>query len=78
MASSKPKPERQRNPSPIGKEYEYLVRWEIELSATSHVDAARRALAIQRDPKSIATVFLTKLEHDESHVFTFTDLDSVE
>jgi len=35
----------------------YKVIWEIEIHATSHLDAARKALAIQRDPNSIATVF---------------------
>ena len=35
----------------------YHIRWEIELHADSHEDAARQALAIQRDPESIATVF---------------------
>lgn len=35
----------------------YRVRWEIDLCATSPLDAAQLALAIQRDPASIATHF---------------------
>ena len=36
---------------------EYHVTWEIDLAADSPREAAREALAIQRDPGSIATVF---------------------
>lgn len=35
----------------------YLVIWEIDIVATSPEDAARQALAIQRDPISTATIF---------------------
>lgn len=35
----------------------YRVRWEIDLDATDLDDAAARALAIHRDPESIATYF---------------------
>ncbi|MFI0743425.1 hypothetical protein ACH4PU_35955 [Streptomyces sp. NPDC021100] len=35
----------------------YTVVWEIDLDAHDHTDAARRALAIQRDPRSWATCF---------------------
>lgn len=35
----------------------YKVQWGIEIEADSPQDAARQALAIQRDPASIATVF---------------------
>ena len=35
----------------------YRVVWEIELDAESPEDAAREALAIQRDPESEATFF---------------------
>lgn len=35
----------------------YLVTWEIDIDADTPEDAARKALAIQRDPASIATVF---------------------
>jgi len=33
------------------------VRWEIDLEARTAKEAARKALRIQRDPESIATVF---------------------
>jgi len=36
---------------------EYRVRWEIERDADSPTEAARKALDIQRDPSSTATVF---------------------
>jgi hypothetical protein len=35
----------------------YRVTWEIDLSAKTPEDAAVMALAIHRDPTSIATVF---------------------
>jgi hypothetical protein len=35
----------------------YTVRWEIVIDADSPRDAARKALAIHRDPDSTATVF---------------------
>lgn len=41
----------------MAKEKEYHVQWEIDVSARSHVWAARIALEIQRDVKSTATVF---------------------
>lgn len=58
----------------------YYVVWRMEIEADSHEDAARRALAIHRDPESIATVFdvceaphgfertidLTKIDHPET------------
>ena len=33
------------------------IRWEIDVDARTPREAARKALAIQRDPASIATVF---------------------
>lgn len=39
---------------------EYLVEWTIELEADSPEEAARLALAIQRDPNSTATVFYVR------------------
>ncbi|MDQ1427166.1 MAG: hypothetical protein QOK39_642 [Acidimicrobiaceae bacterium] len=41
----------------------FLVRWEIDLETTSAEEAARAALAIQRNPASIAT-FFTVRPHD--------------
>jgi len=35
----------------------YLVKWEIDIDADSPHEAAEKALAIQRNPESIATVF---------------------
>ena len=35
----------------------YLVTWSIDIDADSPVEAARKALAIHRDPESIADVF---------------------
>ena len=35
----------------------YRVTWCIDIEAATPEDAAREALAIQRDPESIATVF---------------------
>jgi hypothetical protein len=37
--------------------HEYRVVWEIDIHATSPRQAARKALAIQRDASSLATVF---------------------
>ena len=35
----------------------YFVVWNVELNAEDEQDAAKRALEMQRDPRSIATVF---------------------
>ena len=35
----------------------YRVTWEIDIEAGSPLAAAKKALKIQRDPSSIATVF---------------------
>ncbi|MDQ6946325.1 MAG: hypothetical protein M3256_08630 [Actinomycetota bacterium] len=43
----------------------YLVRWEIDLEAASAVDAARKALSIQRDPSSLATFFTVRPVGDD-------------
>lgn len=36
---------------------EYYVEWSINITADSPTEAAERALQIQRDPTSTATVF---------------------
>lgn len=36
---------------------EYRVKWEVDVDASSPEQAARKALAMQRNPESIATVF---------------------
>lgn len=35
----------------------YNIKWEIEIDAKTPEEAARKALEIQRDPASLATVF---------------------
>ena len=35
----------------------FTVVWEIQVEAETAIEAARQALAIQRDPNSTATVF---------------------
>ncbi|MBF6100469.1 hypothetical protein IU510_20635 [Nocardia cyriacigeorgica] len=37
--------------------FDYRARWQIDVSATDPLHAARKARAIQRDPDSTATVF---------------------
>ena len=39
---------------------EYTVHWEIDLDAETPYEAAQRALEIQRDPQSIATMFIVE------------------
>ena len=46
---------------------EYLVEWQIELSAISPEQAAMAALSIQRNPLSMATVFDMIDEDGEKH-----------
>lgn len=36
---------------------EFKVKWEIDVEAQTHEEAARSALDIMRDPESLATVF---------------------
>ncbi|MBV7674077.1 hypothetical protein STHAL_32030 [Streptomyces halstedii] len=50
---------------------EYTVTWKIELDVHDPVEAARKALAIQRNPGSWATVFTI---HDGVQAVT-VDLD---
>jgi hypothetical protein len=45
---------------------EYRVRWEIDLSALSALDAARRARDVQLQPESLATFFEVVLRADTS------------
>ncbi len=45
----------------------YAVSWEIDIEADSPMEAAQKALEIQRDPESIATVFLVS---DEEKAYT--------
>ena len=41
--------------SPVTKEF--VVRWEIDATATSHLAAALYALEVMQDPASLATCF---------------------
>lgn len=52
----------------------FRVIWEIDVWATSKEDAAQQALAIQRDPTSIATVF-DVLEEGDARNSAFIDLN---
>lgn len=36
---------------------DYLVLWQIHITADNPIEAAKQCLEIQRDPESIATVF---------------------
>lgn len=54
------------------KEKTYRVSWEIDVTANSHKEAAKKALEIQRNPESIATVF--KVEQYPLCHFTQIDL----
>jgi hypothetical protein len=44
----------------------YTVAWEIDLDSDDPVDAARKALAIHRDPQSWASVFTIHPPHAQS------------
>lgn len=45
---------------------QYLVTWQIEITADTEQEAAKRALEIQRDPNSMATIFQVSKEYDVS------------
>jgi hypothetical protein len=53
---------------------EYLVTWQIEIDADSPQIAAQKALEIQRDSSSIATVFDVC---NTSNGLTWKDIDAV-
>jgi hypothetical protein len=42
----------------------YFVTWSIDIEAESAGEAAAKALAIQRDPDSIATIFQVGLRDE--------------
>lgn len=58
---------------------EYLVTWQIEVYADTPEDAARQALAIQRDSGSLATCFTVAEKTPDGDLFiedeTFVDLE---
>jgi len=48
---------------------EYLVTWEIDIEADSPEEAAKRALLIQRDQGSEATIFnVTEENSDKTQI----------
>lgn len=55
----------------------YRVEWVIDIEADTPEEAARKALAIQRNPESIATVF-DVLECDQSGDVTRVDLEELD
>ena len=55
---------------------QFRVSWKIDIEAESAEEAARAALAIQREPDSIATVFEVKAEGDAHPVAVdLTEID---
>lgn len=56
---------------------DFLVNWTIGIiEAEDPIDAAKKTLAIQRDPESIATVF--EVTDCATRTKTVVDLDEVE
>ena len=53
----------------------YQVSWHIAVEAESHFEAAKKALEIQRDCESIATVFSVRNE-DEAGSEKIIDLET--
>ena len=53
---------------------EYLVRWEINVSADNLREAAEMALEIQRDPESMATIFEVRKKDSKNPNTTTIDL----
>ena len=55
---------------------QFRVSWKIDIEAESAEEAARAALAIQREPDSIATVFEVMAEGDAHTVAVdLTEID---
>ena len=63
------------NPNPPK---EWRVVWEIDILAGTAEDAAREARDIQRDPRSIASVFLVGNPQRELDVFETIDLGEID
>jgi hypothetical protein len=55
---------------------EYVVTWTVDITADSPEAAARKALAMQRDPDSIATVFTVLSETGDSETIDLTETDN--
>jgi len=56
----------------------YSVTWSIEIDARTPEEAARKALEIQRDPNSLATVFGVRDESTGQEVTVDLDPDTVD
>lgn len=54
---------------------QYRVTWEIDIEAETPEEAARKALAIQRNPASTATVFNVTAEDGEMEDVDITELE---
>jgi hypothetical protein len=57
---------------------EYKVAWHIDIDADSPEDAARKALAIQRNPESIATVFNVRTVGLPVNEYTTVDISKLD
>lgn len=59
---------------------EFRVAWVVDVDAKNHEDAAKAALAMQRDPRSIATVFevAPRCECGEYHADDLKTIDLME
>ncbi len=58
---------------------EYLVTWRIEIDATSRLEAAMKALQIQRDPNSTAVAFeVEEDDPDDAESFDLTSYQATE
>ena len=49
-------------------EKQFSITWVIDICATNHKEAAEKALSIQRDKDSIATVFLVSDGSSEKQI----------
>ncbi len=56
----------------------YHINWEIDIYAESHEDAARKALTIMRDNKSIASVFNVTDEDGTAEKIDLFEIDEEE
>ena len=54
----------------------YLVEWTIDIEADTAEEAARAALAIHRDPDSIATVFQVRRGDSPAVTFDLGEIDA--
>ena len=57
---------------------DFRVRWEVDLTAETAVEAAKLALEMQRDPDSTATVFWVQAVEERGRYHVVLDGDPVE